>query len=85
MKFKNFFKDNTNTLISCLGAFLCIFFTFFLNTNLAFGDDSADWLKEEIDKIETGNSNINIFLKLNDKLVRMILNENIKIHTNTYN
>ena len=25
MKFKKFFKNNTNTLISCLGAFLCIF------------------------------------------------------------
>jgi len=42
-------------------------------------------LKEEIDKIESGNSNINIFLKLNDKLVRMILNENIKINDNFMN
>ncbi len=42
-------------------------------------------LKEEIDKIETGNSNINIFLKLKNKLVRMILNENIKINDNFMN
>ena len=42
-------------------------------------------LKEEIDRIETGNSNINIFLKLNNKLVRMILNENIKINDNFMN
>ncbi len=32
MKFKNFFKDNTNTLISCLGAFLCIFFISYFNS-----------------------------------------------------
>ena len=40
--------------------FLCIFFTFFLNTNLAFGDDSADWLKEEIDKILISYQNVDL-------------------------
>ncbi len=42
-------------------------------------------LKEEINKIDTGNSNINIFLKLNNKLVSIILNENIKINDNFIN
>ncbi len=40
MKFKNFFKDNTNTLISCLGAFLCIFFISYFNSI----DEANVWL-----------------------------------------
>ena len=40
MKFKNFFKDNTNTLISCLGAFLCIFFIAYFNSI----DETNIWL-----------------------------------------
>ena len=40
MKFKKFFKDNTNTLISCLGAFLCIFFISCLNSI----DETNIWL-----------------------------------------
>jgi len=40
MKFKNFFKDNTNTLISCLGAFLCIFFISYFNSS----DETNIWL-----------------------------------------
>ena len=40
MKFKNFFKDNTNTLISCLGAFLCIFFISYFNSI----DETNIWL-----------------------------------------
>ena len=40
MKFKNFFKDNTNTLISCLGAFLCIFFISYSNSI----DETNIWL-----------------------------------------
>ena len=39
----------------------------------------------KVDKIETGNANVNIFFKLNNKLVRMILNENIKINDNFMN
>ena len=40
MKFKNFFKDNTNTLISCLGAFLCIFFISYFHSI----DETNIWL-----------------------------------------
>ncbi len=40
MKFKNFFKDNKNTLISCLGAFLCIFFISYFNSI----DETNIWL-----------------------------------------
>ena len=40
MKFKNFFKDNTNTLISCLGAFLCIFSISYINSI----DETNIWL-----------------------------------------
>ena len=40
MKFKNFFKDNINTLISCLGAFLCIFFISYFNSI----DETNIWL-----------------------------------------
>ncbi len=40
MKFKNFFIDNINILISCLGAFLCIFFISYFNSI----DETNIWL-----------------------------------------
>ena len=40
MKFKNFFRENTNILISCLGAFLCIFSISHLNSI----DETNVWL-----------------------------------------
>ena len=40
MKFKNFFKENKNILISCLGAFLCIFFISYFNSI----DETNVWL-----------------------------------------
>ena len=37
-------------------------------------------LKDQICNIETGHSNINIVLNMNNRMVRVILNENIKIN-----
>ena len=40
MKFKNFYRDNTNILISGLGAVLCIFFISYFNSI----DETNVWL-----------------------------------------
>ena len=37
-------------------------------------------LKDEICNIQTGNSDINIFLNTNNSFVKVTLNENIKIN-----
>ena len=37
-------------------------------------------LKDKIREVHTGNSNINIFLNTNNNLVKVTLNENIKIN-----
>ena len=42
-------------------------------------------LKDEILKIKTGNSNVNIMIKTNESMVRIILNENIKINDSFIN
>ena len=56
--------------------FLCIFFTFFLNINLAFGDDSADWLKEEIDKILISYQNVDLPNENRFLMIEQTINNN---------
>ena len=47
--------------------------------------NSLKSLKDQFHNIETGNSDINIVLNMNNKMVRVILNENIKINDNFIN
>ena len=56
--------------------FLCIFFIFFLDINLAFGDDSSDWLKKEIDKILISYQNVDLPNENRFLMIEQTINNN---------
>mgnify|MGYP001380646371 CR=1 FL=1 len=56
--------------------FLFIFFIFFLDINLAFGDDSSDWLKKEIDKILISYQNVDLPNENRFLMIEQTINNN---------